>query len=89
MGEKGNITSDELVTAASGGVGAVIAGTGTTVTAVFEDAGGTLKDKVIDKGADAGIAAAEERWRRNHPTGEGPGGAPGPDGTAGDAKSPT
>ncbi|MFC7491830.1 MULTISPECIES: hypothetical protein [unclassified Knoellia] len=89
MGEKGNITSDELATAASGGLGAVIAGTGTTVTAVFEDASGTLKDKVIDKGADAGIAAAEERWRRNHPNGEGSDGALGPDSASGEAKSPS
>lgn len=59
MGEKGNITSDEL---AAGG-GAVVAGVGTQVTAVFSEAGETIKDKVIDKGADAGIAGAQEQWR--------------------------
>lgn len=71
MGEKGNITSDELTSAASGGMGAVLAASGTTVTAVFEDAGSTLKDKVIDKGADAGIAAAQERWRRSNAADDG------------------
>lgn len=59
MGEKGNITSEEL---AAGG-GAVLAGAGTQVTAVFNEVGDTLKDKVIDKGADAGIAGAQEKWR--------------------------
>ncbi|NLW99787.1 MAG: hypothetical protein GXY39_08775 [Actinomycetales bacterium] len=75
MGEKGNITSDELAAAASasaesGGVGAVIAGAGTTVTAVFEEAGSTVKDKVIDKAADAGIAMAQESWRAHRPPDE-------------------
>lgn len=59
MGEKGNITSEEL----AAGSGAVVAGAGTQVTAVFRDAGDSLKDKIIDKGADAGIAGAQERWR--------------------------
>lgn len=59
MGEKGNVTSEELVA----GGGAVTAAAGTRVTAVFEEAGETLRDKVIDKGADAGIAGATERWR--------------------------
>lgn len=59
MGEKGNITSEEL---AAGG-GAVLAGAGTHVSAVFREAGETITDKVIDKGADAGIAGAQERWR--------------------------
>jgi hypothetical protein len=63
MGEKGNVTSAEFASAASG-VGAVIAGAGTQVTAVFEEAADTIKDKVIDKSADAGIAAASERWRQ-------------------------
>lgn len=73
MGEKGNITSEELATAAaSSGLGAVVAGAGTQVTAVFEDAGSTVKDKVLDKGADAGIAAAQERWRKSHPGEEAP-----------------
>lgn len=66
MGEKGNITSEELAAAASasaGGAGAVLAGAGTRVTAVFEEAGETVKDKLIDKGADAGIATAQESWR--------------------------
>ena len=58
MGEKGNITSDEL---AAGG-GAVLAGAGTHVSAVFSEAGESLKDKVIDKGVDAGIDGAKERW---------------------------
>lgn len=74
MGEKGNITSEELAAATAtarataGGLGAVVAGAGTTVTAVFEDAGTTVKDKVLDKGADAGIAAAQEKWRARHDT---------------------
>jgi hypothetical protein len=58
MGEKGNITSGELA-----GAGGVIAGTGTQVTAVFQDAGETLKDKVVDKGIDAGIAGAQDKMR--------------------------
>lgn len=61
MGEKGNITSDELLTAGSG---AVVAGAGTSVTAVFEQAGDTIKDKVLDKAADAGIDTAREKWQR-------------------------
>ena len=61
MGEKGNITSGEL--AGVGGAGAVIAGAGTQVTAVFQDAGETLKNKVVDKGIDAGIAGAQEKLR--------------------------
>ncbi len=60
MGEKGNITSDELVAAGSG---AVVAGAGTQVTAVFQEAADTVKDKVLDKGADAGITAATEKWK--------------------------
>jgi hypothetical protein len=59
MGEKGNITSSEL----AGGAGAVVAGAGTQVTAVFQDAGEALKDKVIDKGLDAGIVGAQEKYR--------------------------
>jgi hypothetical protein len=66
MGEKGNITSDELVAAGSG---AVVAGAGTQVTAVFEEAAGTVKDKVLDKGADAGIGAATEKWRQRREDG--------------------
>jgi hypothetical protein len=58
MGEKGNITSGEL----AGGTGAVVAGAGTQVTAVFQDAGTKLKDKVIDKSLDAGIAGAAEKF---------------------------
>jgi hypothetical protein len=66
MGEKGNVTAEELAasTASAAGSGAVIAGAGTQVTAVFEEAGGALRDKVIDKGADAGVAAATEEWQR-------------------------
>jgi hypothetical protein len=60
MGEKGNITSAEL---AGGGAGAVVAGAGTQVTAVFQDAGEALKDKVIDKGLDAGIAGTQAKWQ--------------------------
>ena len=59
MGEKGNITSAEL----ADGAGAVVAGAGTHVTAVFQEAGETLKDKAIDKGLDAGITGAQEKWR--------------------------
>lgn len=66
MGEKGNISSDELVAAGSG---AVVAGAGTQVTAVFEEAAGTLKDKVLDKGADAGIEAATEKWQQRRADG--------------------
>ena len=68
MGEKGNISSDELVAAGSG---AVIAGAGTQVTAVFEDAAGTVADKVLDKGADAGIAAASEKWQQHNGSADG------------------
>jgi len=63
MGEKGNISSQELVAGATG-VGAVVATAGTQVTAIVESAGETVKDKIIDKGADAGIAAAGEKWKR-------------------------
>jgi len=66
MGEKGNISSEELVAAGSG---AVVAGAGTQVTAVFEEAAGTIKDKVLDKGADAGIAAAGEKWQQRRADG--------------------
>ena len=59
MGEKGNITSGEL---AAGG-GAVMASAGTHATAVFQDAGESIKDKILDKGADAGITGAQEKWR--------------------------
>ena len=59
MGEKGNITSSAL----AGGAGAVVAGAGTQVTAVFQDAAETLKDKVVDKGIDAGIVGAQEKLR--------------------------
>jgi hypothetical protein len=62
MGEKGNITSSEL----AGGAGAVVAGAGTQVTAVFQDAGEALKDKVLDKGLDAGIVGAQEKYRNRH-----------------------
>ncbi len=70
MGEKGNLASSELVAAGSG---AVVAGAGTQVTAVFEEAAETLKDKVLDKGADAGIDAATEKWKQR---GEGESDAP-------------
>ena len=64
MGEKGNITSAELAAAAEAGVThSVIAGAGTSVTAIVTDAGDSLKDKIIDKGTDAGIAGATEAWR--------------------------
>ena len=63
MGEKGNVTSEELVSATAG-VGAVVAGAGTQVTAVFQDAAEDLKDKVVDKAADAGIGAATEKWKQ-------------------------
>jgi hypothetical protein len=66
MGEKGNISSEELLTAGSG---AVVAGAGTQVTAVFEEAAGTIKDKVLDKGADAGIAVATETWQQRRADG--------------------
>jgi hypothetical protein len=66
MGEKGNISSEELVAAGSG---AVVAGAGTQVTAVFEEAAGTIKDKVLDKGADAGIASATEKWQQRRSDG--------------------
>ena len=66
MGEKGNISSTELVAAGSG---AVVAGAGTQVTAVFEEAVDTIKDKVLDKGADAGIASATEHWKQRNGNG--------------------
>ena len=47
MGEKGNVSSDELLAA---GTGAVVAGAGTQVTAVFEEAADTVKDKVARQG---------------------------------------
>jgi len=65
MGEKGNVTSEELVSATAG-VGAVVAGAGTQVTAVFQDAAGGVKDKVVDKAADAGIGAATEKWKQRN-----------------------
>ncbi len=40
-----------------------MAGAGTQVTAVFQDAAETLKDKVVDKGIDAGIVGAQEKLR--------------------------
>lgn len=61
MGEKGNVSSEELVAAGSG---AVVATAGTQVTAVFEEAADTVKDKIVDKGSDAGIAAATEKWKQ-------------------------
>ena len=57
------MSSDELLAA---GTGAVVAGTGTQVTAVFEEAADTVKDKVIDKGADAGIVSATEKWKQRN-----------------------
>lgn len=78
MGEKGNITSEEL---AAGG-GAVVAGAGTQVTAVFRETGETLKDKVIDKGADAGISGAQERWRSRKAGKDGDAADPGGNGSA-------
>ena len=66
MGEKGNISSEELVAAGSG---AVVAGAGTQVTAVFEEAADTIRDKVLDKGADAGIAAAGDKWQQRRADG--------------------
>lgn len=64
MGEKGNLTSAELAAAAEAGVThSVIAGAGTAVTAIVTETGDTLKDKIIDKGTDAGIAGATEAWR--------------------------
>ncbi len=55
-----------------------MAGAGTQVTAVFEEAGGALKDKIIDKGADAGIAAATEKWEARRDNGTGVGDEPTP-----------
>lgn len=65
MGEKGNITSDELAASVTRGSGTVVAGVGTQVTAVFEEVGETVKDKLIDKGADAGIELATERLHKH------------------------
>ena len=75
MGEKGNVTANELASAASAtseatGLGAVVAGAGTTVTAVFSDTADTLRDKVIDKGVDAAIAERQRRGQTE--TGDGP-----------------
>ena len=44
----------------------MVAGAGTQVTAVFQDAAEDLKDKVVDKAADAGIGAATEKWRQRN-----------------------
>ena len=66
MGEKGNVSSDELLVAGSG---AVVAGAGTHVTAVFEEAADTIKGKVLDKGADAGIASATDKWKQRNGNG--------------------
>jgi hypothetical protein len=66
MGEKGNVSSEELLAVGSG---AVVAGAGTQVTAVFEEAADTIKDKVLDKGADAGIASATEHWKQRNGNG--------------------
>jgi len=68
MGEKGNLTSEELLAVTSSatepsGMGAVVAGAGTTVTAVFQETAGSLKDKVVDKGLDAGITEAQQRLK--------------------------
>lgn len=52
MGEKGNVTSEELLAARGGGA---------HVTAVLDEARDTVRDKVIDKGADAAIAAASDK----------------------------
>ena len=64
MGEKGNVSSDELL--AAGAAAVVVAGAGTQVTAVFEEAVDTVQDKVLDKGADAGIATATEKWKQRN-----------------------
>jgi hypothetical protein len=61
MGEKGNISSEELLAA---GGGAPAAGAGAHVTAVLEEASDTVRDKVIDKGADAAIEAASDKFRK-------------------------
>lgn len=68
MGEKGNLTAAELAS----GTGAVIAGADTEVTAVFKEAGETIKGKIIDKGTDAGIAGAQEKWRSHKDDGSDP-----------------
>lgn len=56
MGEKGNLTSEELA-AASTTVGGVVA-------SALTDAGETIRDKVMDKAADAGVEEARERLHR-------------------------
>jgi hypothetical protein len=61
MGEKGNVTSEELA-AAAGGVGVLATGT-THVTAVLQDTGEKLRDALVDKGADAVIETSTERLR--------------------------
>lgn len=53
MGEKGNLTSEEL--AAQTGL----------VASALTSAGETIRDKVIDKGLDAGIDTARDRTRHN------------------------
>lgn len=86
MGEKGNLTSTELAAAAEAGVThSVIAGAGTTVTAIVTETGDTLKDKIIDKGTDVGIAGATEAWRSRH--GSDPSAADG-DSTGADESAP-
>lgn len=79
MGEKGNITSEELA-ASAGGVGVLATGT-THVTAVLQDTGEKLRDTLIDKGAGAVADASVARLTRSEDEGA-EGKAEGTDGEA-------
>jgi len=68
MGEKGNITSAELLTTATG-VGAAVSGSGSAVGSAVEGVAGRFADTAIDKGADAGMTAAGEKWKEHRENG--------------------
>lgn len=76
MGEKGNITSDELLTLSkAAGVGGSASA---SVTAVVEKVSDTFQDKVVDKSVDAAIDTGVARFTRSDqdgPVGDGPGSA--------------
>lgn len=65
MGEKGNITSEELLNLS----GAAAAGGSATssATAVVEEVGATFRDKVVDKGVDATIETTVTTFTRADP----------------------
>lgn len=77
MGEKGNITSDELLTL-SRAAGVSGGNASASVTAVVEKVSDTFQDKVVDKSVDAAIDTGVARFTRSDqdgPVGDGPGSA--------------